>query len=267
MPSMRGQLETAIGNTELTIPYSLEGPSIPTTETTIVYMHGLACSGEDFAGAAEDHTLAQYQRLALTYPGCDGTPYPADAQLHLDNLVEVTHDVVSVLGLHNLVLVGHDIGGIIALRYADKYPPHDVKGVVSVEGNLHPSDCFLTSQIMVGAEDRESLRRRFAASDNPGFRHYATQLERTNPRALQDYAGSAVEQTDRGDLFDRFTRFLGTTSTLFMCGSSNVQSIGYLDELENAGIDTVVIPDSGHFPHIDNPTSYFRALGEFMATL
>jgi len=256
-------LETTIGDTDLTVPYSLTGPDA-VTNPSIVYIHGLACSEKDFSAASVTALLRVMPKLAFTEPGCDDTPYPEDLHIDMDHLVEVTRDLVTAAGLGEIILVGHSIGSIVATRYAAKYP-NAVAGIISVEGNMRGGDCSMTRCIANGEETRESLIERFSASKNPGFHRYASRLSHTDPRALIDYARAAVEQSERDDLLDTFLDL--SVPRLFICGSENVASMPHIGELEERGVDIAVIPESNHFPDADNPEVYFRVIREFVSSI
>lgn len=230
-------------------------------DIALMYIHGLGCSPDDFKGAADEPSLKGTRILSLTHPGCDSTTYP-DASLDLDSLVEMAHSLAS--GVGRLALVGHSIGGAVAVRYAERYPKN-VVGIVGVEGNLTSNDCFLTRRISLQEETRESLIQRFEESENPGFRRFASRLLNVDSRALRDYALSAVEHSDRGDLFGAFSNL--PTPRLFIYGDQNANSIDYLDDLRAKGVQVAEITNSNHFPGADNPTQYYRAIGEFVAAL
>lgn len=107
----------------------------------VIYLHGLGCSKHDFLEAVNRPELQAYTLIAFDFPGCDDSPYPDDLHLEMDDLVEITHLVVSALPIDDFVIIGHSMGGLVALLFAERYGKH-VKGFINVEGNLAPEDCF-----------------------------------------------------------------------------------------------------------------------------
>ncbi len=87
---------------------------------TVLFLHGLGCSKNDFLEATQRESLNGYSLLAFDFPGHGGSSSPADSLLTIDDAVEITARVVNALNLANVVLVGHSMGGLIGLLYAEK---------------------------------------------------------------------------------------------------------------------------------------------------
>lgn len=182
----------------------------------------------------------------------------------MDDLVRITHLVVERLGLTDFVLVGHSMGGAIAVLYAKRFPER-VLGLINVEGNLGPEDCFLSRKV-AGKSHEEicamlaELEEKLEKSANPLVVAYAVKLRQASIKAYADHSRSLVELSDSGDLLREFLAL--HQPKVFLYGSENAQSLPYLGALKNEGCPTVEIPNSSHFPGHDNPTDYYRLMGE-----
>jgi len=237
---------------------------------TVLYLHGLGCSKDDFIGATNIHELQAHTLIAFDFPGCGNSPYPEDITFGIDDLVEITHRVVSELDLADFVIIGHSMGGLVALLYAEKYPEH-VKGFINVEGNLASEDCFFSRQVAgygsTGFTNKvfEDFRQSLAQSQNKGVQEYARTLERSaSKKALFDYSCSLVDYCDNTNLIQKFTGL--RIPNLFLFGSENC-GLRYKPQLKDGGGKMVEIPNSGHFPGYDNPQAYYEVISNFVCRL
>ncbi|MHC1611051.1 MAG: alpha/beta fold hydrolase [Candidatus Methanospirareceae archaeon] len=237
-------------------------------EGTIVYLHGLGSSKDDFIEAVSSAELQAYTLIAFDFPGCGSSPYPEDITLNIDDLVEITHLVLSSLPVDDLVIIGHSMGGLVALLFVERYGEH-VKGFINVEGNLAPEDCFFSREVTqhynfthFTTTTFKDIKHRLAHSKNRGFRRYAETLTRSaSERAYFDYCPSLVDYSEHGGLIQRFIAL--KIPTLFVYGSEN-RNLSYLPALKESGCDLVEIPQSNHFPTYDNPRAFYRAIASFM---
>ena len=239
----------------------------PRQEKSVLSLHGLGSSKNDFARALRVNALARYSLAAFDFPGCGNSPYPEDSAFNVDDLVEITHLLVCNLSLINVILVGHSMGGLVSLLYAERYSKF-VKALVNVEGNLAPRDCFF-SRVVTGygpdgftEEAFHKFRQQLAQSDKPGVREYAGTLSKSaNRKAYADYSRSLVQYCDNVDLLDKFITL--AIPKLFIYGSENRQ-LPYLSEIEKGGCPLKEVPGSGHFPAYDNPQSYYAIIADFI---
>lgn len=234
----------------------------------IIYVHGLGCAKLDFLGAFNSEGLRDYTLLAFDFPGCGGSSYPDNHEFDMDDLVEITHLVVSTLDMGKFVLMGHSMGGLVALLYSQKYNG-DVDAFINVEGNLAKKDCFISLEMMAYdfAEFKKTkfpgFKKKMEKSNNTGCRRYAEILqEYSSPQAFYDYCPSLVRYSKEDELLDKFLEL--RVPTLFVYGSKNKKKIAYLPKLEQAGCEIAEIPGSGHFPNYDNPEGFYRVISEYI---
>ena len=262
-PVKRDTLTIRYKGTPVHIAYFIR----PGPGKTVLSLHGLGSSKNDFARALRVNDLARYSLAAFDFPGCGNSPYPEEFAFDLDDLVEITHLLVCNLSLKNVIFVGHSMGGLVSLLYAERYSKY-IEALINVEGNLAPRDCFF-SRIVTGygpggftEEMFQKFRQELAQSDKPGLREYAGTLHKSaNRKAYVDYSRSLVDYCDNVDLLDKFITL--SIPKLFVYGSGNRQ-LPYLTELEQRGCPLKEVPESGHFPAYDNPRSYFAIIADFI---
>jgi pimeloyl-ACP methyl ester carboxylesterase len=240
----------------------------PGSDPTILYLHGLGASKRDFIGAASHDALRDYRLVAFDFPGCAGTRYPDDQVWGVDNLVQITGQLTGVLNLEDIVIVGHSLGGLVGLLYSRQYPMN-VTAFVNIEGNLAPEDCFLTRAAarlsladFLETQHIENLKISLASAPDLGTRAWAEALGRqTSRKAFYHYSVSAVHWSDNHDLLAMFAEI--QVPKLFIYGSAN-SHLSYLSRLRRSNTAVLEVPDSGHWPHLDNPDCFYRALTGFI---
>ena len=239
----------------------------PGPKEAILYIHGLGCSKNDFLGAMDRRELSAYTLVAFDFPGCGNSPYPDTMAIGIDDLVEITSAITWQLALGDHVVIGHSMGGLVALLCIERYG-EGIKGFISVEGNLAPEDCILSREVTKHgyAEFRDlvfrNMKQELSQSGNRGFQTYAQTLERySSPKALFDYCRSLVDYSDNGNLLQRFTEL--ELPKIFIYGSEN-KCLSYISELKERGCEVVEIGNSNHFPFVDNPHDYYKAVSNFL---
>ncbi|MEW5735456.1 MAG: alpha/beta hydrolase [Thermodesulfobacteriota bacterium] len=256
---------------DLTIRYKGHALTIacflrPGPKETLVFLHGLGCSKEDFRGAAEAEGLRDYTLAGFDFPGSGGSSYPEGARFSLADLAEITDAVVAGLGLDRFVLAGHSMGGAVALLYMAKHP-EKAAAFVNIEGNLAPDNCGI-SRIAREKDFRDFYPaiyadhiKRLLDRNNPGFAAWARSLENASPQAFFDYCPTLVELSDSGILLRQFIGL--AIPKIYIYGSQN-QGLCSLPELAQKGCPLQEIPASAHFPFHDNPETFYTAVSDFL---
>ena len=241
----------------------------PGKEKTILFIHGLGCSKNDFSAALNIDELQEHTIAAFDFPGCGNSSYPEHLSLGMDDLVEITKLIVEKLSLERFVVLGHSMGGLVALLYCLKYK-EQVIGFINVEGNLASEDCFLSRKILQLSftEFLETalpeLKEKLSQSENIGFRKYLETLEKySSPKAYYDFCPSLVDYSDNGNLIQQFINL--KIPKIFIYGSEN-SSLSYIPLLKNEGCETTEIANSGHALFYDNPKGFYKAVSIFLKT-
>lgn len=240
------------------------------SDKTLLYLHGGACSKEDFLEITKRTEFNNYEIVAFDFPGCGNSNYPSGAQLDIDDLVEVTHAVIQELDLHQIILVGHSMGGLIGLLYALRYG--QIIAFVSIEGNLAPENCVFSRKAASGRSYKEFLNIKFpelqhklASSEKIGFRKWSESLLHASPQAFYDYCPSIVRYSDDTATLKIYLDL--SIPKIYMYGSENKTALKFLEILHIKNCQTVEIPESNHFPFYDNPNAFYAVLHNFLGTI
>lgn len=236
---------------------------------TLLYLHGGACSKNDFLDLTQRPEFNNYKIIAFDFPGCGNSNYPAGIKLDIDDLVEVTHVIIQELDLHQIILVGHSMGGLIGLLYAKRYG--NVDAFVSIEGNLAPENCVFSRKVAAGRSYKEFLNIKFpelqhnlASSEKLGFRKWSESLLHASPQAFYDYCPSIVHYSDDTATLKIYLEL--SIPKIYMYGSENKQVLTFLEKFREKNCNTAEIPESNHFPFYDNPNAFYVALHNFLST-
>jgi pimeloyl-ACP methyl ester carboxylesterase len=197
-------------------------------------------------------------------------------------------DLLIALGHHRVTVVGHSLGGGIALQFAYEYPVFSERLVVSSSGGLGrevhlllraatlpgaelvlpliASRRVLDAGILVGqilervglhaAPDLAEMARGYATLGDAGSR----QAFLHTLRAVLEPTGQRVSANDRLYL-------AGMVPTLILWGRRDPlipYKHGEAAHKAMPGSQLEIFDKSGHFPHIDQPLRFARALIDFI---
>lgn len=232
----------------------------------LLYLHGLGTTKSDFIDVLDVEPLRHHGVLALDFPGCGHSPYSRLHHFDLRDVVAIVDLTLRQLRVKDVVVIGHSVGGVVGLYLAEQLGVR-ARGFVNIEGNLVPSDCFLSRRIATHDGDQQfwrSFADELQVQTEPGFQTFAARfVHAVTQAAFFDYARSVVAQTDADGLLDRFIRL--ATPKLFVHGDQN--QFAYLHALEAGGVRIASIPRSHHFPAYSNPVALFRVIADFVSAL
>ncbi len=254
-----------------TVIGSLAGDDSGESDTgpALVLLHGLTFDHRTWAPALEAlRTLQPTRRvLALDLPGHGESPgwpsYPMDA------VMKTIHQSVLVAGIEAPVMVGHSLGAVVASVYATRYP---TRGVVNVDQPLDVAPFMRLLQSvraplegprfpMVWARMVESFHLERLS---PADRHKIE--EESNPRqdlvvgywreALdtppETFTQMVIEGIEHG-------RERGRPYTIVAGEPLELAEADWLERVFPEAT-VVVLPGSGHFPHIAHPEQFAETL-------
>jgi pimeloyl-ACP methyl ester carboxylesterase len=247
----------------------------------IVFVHGFACSHTDWD--AQIAYLAPYHRtIAVDLRGhgaSPGNPDECSIERYGADVVEVMHR----LDLTGAVLVGHSMGCRVVIEAA-LHAPHRAAGLILIDG----------SQFALAMQT--TLRATFDTPDGYSsliaqwFREMFT--PRSNPEVVAETlrrAGALPQPIGKKLLLDlarydsvRLATSLASLRLPVMAIQSTYsneqrerrsmtrgQTTSYLDMLRInvPAVRVEIIPDTGHFPQIDNATQVNELLYVFVCSL
>jgi len=228
----------------------------------LVLLHGLSYNRHQWEPTLDALALtdAGRQVLVLDLPGHGDSP--RRDSYRLDEVTEAVHHAVIEAGFAPPILVGHSLGATIATAYAAAYP---ARGVVNIEQPLLVDDFA------------EVLRRFESALRGPDYAQVwelllaGMQIDLL-PEDAQDLVRTTTPHQDlllgywdelmtrpAAEFTDRWARALatfGTQGLTYHHVSGAELDPAYRQWLVAARPDVTVtvLADSGHFPHLAQPT-------------
>jgi pimeloyl-ACP methyl ester carboxylesterase len=222
------------------------------------FLHGFGESHLCFRDAFA-HPLAERMRIFLfDLPGCGASP-PRQTGLTIEDAAQLCLDLIeSFSSSRRIVLVGHSVGGIIATRVAlMRDPSPDL--VISVEGNLTPSDAYFSGQAANFDEPEPYytwLRSKILAkeADDDIFRRYSCSLQLADPRTLWTLGRSVAGDPNPGQ------DFLSLTCPSIYYWDPASTSDAAKQFLDENDIRQRKLEGLGHWPMISSPSRFYAAV-------
>jgi len=166
--------------------------------------------------------------------------------------------------LRDPILIGHSLGGWLAVRLA-------------LCGAVKPSAIALVNPggALLSRDDWAPFRQLVSASDRPGVARYLEHAFRRPPLLLRMFPGEVssamsaeacrgiLDALSEGDfLHDSELALLNAPIRLLWGAHDRLLPAGTLDFFRRAlpGAEVVVLPASGHLPHLEAPRALARAL-------
>ncbi|GAA1226170.1 alpha/beta hydrolase [Kitasatospora nipponensis] len=270
-------------------------PTVPTTTTvpasttrTIDLPGGLTVTVQEFGentdgtgvlmlhGGAGPRTMAGFAAgmsqhayvVVPTHPGFDGTPRPDRIDTVAD-LATTYLDLLDVLGLRGVLVAGNSVGGWIAAEMGVR----DNRGAI---GAL----VLLASTGIAPVPPLEIADPAVLGPVRTGELAFHKPQLRLDPAALSDEQKAAMGANQRtlavyaGDPFCYDPKLRGrlhrvTVPVLVLAGEQDgIVPVAYERDLADSFPRATfhVVPEAGHFPHIEQPGAVFGAIGDFVDT-
>ncbi len=223
----------------------------------VLFVHGLGCTKESFAGAWEAPELSACSLLAVDLPGNGASPRPEGFACTMEGYADVLRDAVAAFPCRRLHVVAHSMGGAVGLLLAQG-GGLPLASFVNVEGNLVAEDCGMMSRRSAGFPVAAFVDAKFpkllavtAESDDPDLRRWSAWAARCDPRAFHESCVSLVAWSDSGRLLDVFLGLAVPKVYVYGVRSANDAVLRRL-----GGVDCIAIPDCGHFIMTEQPAAF-----------
>lgn len=229
----------------------------------VLYLHDAWGALEPWDPEGHLAQLAQrYLVIAPSHPGFDG----ASGLEHLDDVLDLALyylDFLDELLLDSPYVIGHGLGGMIAAEMASLAPQTLAKVVLIgpyglVVEQAAPTDIFTLAP--------EQLAR--AAFANPADAPSWLIGDASSERRQANLAAAAkfLQPTSERGLRKRLHRL--AAPTLLVWGEQDeivppLCGLAFHQRVRCSRL--VVVPDAGHFPHLEQPAVFGRLLAEFLA--
>lgn len=235
----------------------------PDAAPTIVLLHeGLGCAAQwrDFPQALSDATgmgVFVYSRAGY------GQSEPADLPRPLDYMtreaVEVLPEVLDAIGFQRGVLMGHSDGATIAAIYAGSVSDMRVRATILMAPH------FFTEEM--GLAEIAAARTAFETTDMAErMGKYHRDPEHTFRGWNDAWLHPDFKDWHVGDVIDHLR-----IPTLAIQGRDDAYgTLAQIEEVESrayAPVDTLILEDCGHSPHVDQREAVLAGVADFTARL
>jgi pimeloyl-ACP methyl ester carboxylesterase len=168
----------------------------------------------------------------------------------------------------DVFIVAASMGGLIALLLGRRYGIKEMRGFISIEGNLAPEDCIFSRRVAAHSFDElsatlfDQIQTELRSSNYAGDRMIAHNLAlNTDIRAYYAYSFETVRESDSGRLLDEYLNL--PVPKLFLYGEAN-KTLSYLPALRASNVKVCEIARSAHFLFYDDPVATFEEIGRFV---
>jgi pimeloyl-ACP methyl ester carboxylesterase len=235
---------------------------------TLVFIHGLGSTKNDFDGAFQNTLLHQYGLLAFDLVGHFDSSTPTNFTYRMDTQAKVLKKAIGILNLNDdLIIVCHSMGGPIGI-YLAEYLKDNVKGIVYAEGNLDENDCFFSLSIIEQYTSQEWFNIGFMSVLNnlkemaEGLDlQYAQAFTKAGPISTYKSSADLVKESRKGRLFNRLIEL--DIPVLVIYGEHNKGKYSSEATLKKK-FRINYIPNAGHDMMLRNPTIFYEVIRGFL---
>lgn len=229
----------------------------------LVFLHGIGCAKECFDPVFETELAKQYSILTFDFIGFGDSDKPDDFEYTLEQHAEIAYKLIQQFDPKTVSLVAHSMGGTIGLLLAQKLD--NLNWFINLEGNLVSEDAGIVSRRTAEQAEADFVNNGYAAfltslkqSDDTSFRTWAEWYEKSSKLAIYRSGTLLVEWSDSGKLM---VYFKALNKKAFIHGDQT--DISHLSE-ELKDIETISIPNSGHFMMLDNPRVLYKEIAKLL---
>ena len=236
---------------------------------TLFYIHGLGESALSFERLMVHPRLAGWNHLAPDLSGY-GKSFWRSEPLGLEEQAAALAALLEDLTEEPVVVLGHSMGGVIGTLLAE-LTPHKVRALVNVEGNISMGDCGFSGRAarmslaawLDGGADAVLEKILTDPDESPAVtRAYGASIQFCDPRAFHRNSDELVALSSGRGLARRLAAL--ECPKVYLHGVPRGTGERSLGLLAAAGVQTVGIPDAGHWAFLDRPQLFCEALVAFL---
>lgn len=211
----------------------------------------------------------RYRAIALDFWGFgDSGEYQRPATIN--DYVDQLTGFVDALGMLPPHIVGHGLGGVVAVRAASAQPQRFGKVLITgtptigaaLQQVIKPSGLGRLLGRSVASNDLWVKLVRQASNGDDVFAEVIEDIESTNPAMLQ----TLIDEISTVDLRPQIARLTQPLLAIYG-GRDRILTAEHgqqITEAHGTFRQVLTFDKSGHFPFLDQPTQFNRALLEFM---
>lgn len=230
----------------------------------VCWIHGLGESSLCFRSLTPQ--FEGYEHWLLDLPGYGRSPWsePRSLSQNADLLIELLEEAPP------WILIGHSMGGVIGTLIAERRPDL-LTGFLNVDGNISRGDCGYSGPVseqsreMFLAQGYEELLNQLyeRGLHDPAHRGYYASMRLAEPATVYQHSKELVELSEAEVLARRMAAL--KCPGLYLAGSPGGAARRSLELLEEAGVTTCLVTESGHWPFLDQPQAFTRSAAEFLS--
>ncbi len=217
----------------------------------IILLHGMQGAKELFSSLLHAEFLERHELLIPDLPGWgQSTPSPR-CNYSIEEFAKLVESLAQSSSQNEVIVIGHSLGAMIG-TYLLASRVLNVRGLVSLEGNLRLSDCGASREIAAKTEEEfiahhlPRMLDELVTSSSPSAKFRLESLKRAKPQALYRISHSIVEECRSDRAYKAFVE--SSVPRLLLIGEKS--KFATRDFTGNA--EVVVVPNSSHFLLHDN---------------
>ncbi len=232
----------------------------------IIFLHGLGCTKDSFAGAWEAKPLEGYSLLATDFVGYGDSSRPEYFSYRMKEQADRIMLELDKYPHKKIHTVAHSVGDAPGLFLAERLGDR-LGSFINVEGTLNilgPSSARAVDASY--DEFKESVFSRmkdeFAQSSDPGWRLWAEWMQKADSLGFYRSSKDLARLVKNGELVQRFRDLKARKAYVY--GERSAQRLVPV-LLTIPDVQKIVIPDSEHFSMTDNPKVFYEQLSQLLA--
>jgi len=227
--------------------------------TMLLWIHGMGEARGCWDEVVRDPRLAAHTSLVPDLPGYGAAP--PDGRT-LAGLADHLAAWLVAEGATDVTMIGHSMGGVIGVLLAERHP-RALARLIDVDGNVSTGDCTYSGKLV--RDGRAALLAHVddLAHRDLAHRRYAPRLQRCDPDTLLRHARELLAYSAAEDLAAR--RAALPIPCTYIAGSPGGACARTLALLEVAGVRTIPIAPSGHWPFVDQPDAFVGVVANELA--
>jgi pimeloyl-ACP methyl ester carboxylesterase len=257
-----------MGVAEITLPVRLKGREYRLSAwfrdagpETVVFVHGLGCSKENWRAAWGRRELRGKSLLAFDLIGFGHSPRPHEFNYTLETQAEFLAGIIDAYAVRRIHMVAHSMGGTIALLLPNRTLAR-FESMILVEPRLLKASCG------IAAETAQGDFERFKSEVFPRFRkrvlrdsRTAFDLDRADLNAFYQSSRSLIHWTQDDEMLARFDSAPCRKTLLYGGLNQHLQELAVINSAMK-----LEIPGAGHFVMHDRKDTFYRDLAGLISS-
>ncbi len=245
----------------------------PWAEKCILWIHGLGESGLCFEKTAHHELFSSFRHLIPDMPGYGRSLHP-EQPLSIEESAGCLAAWLKSRNVKQVTIAGHSLGAVVGLILTRNHPEL-VSRLIDIDGNKSLKDCSYSGKA-VGVDLEEFAQRNFPEMLDKIY-FSGSNSEAVSGQAFRGYYAS-LRMCDVATFYKQSLELVAYSKSehlaedLKKCGKPHIYIAGHpggadkrsLDLLEQAGVETVKLSPSGHWPFMDCPQKFAEVVYEFI---